>query len=229
MEQFHKSPATYTIHLGNLTACLPEYMRHRRSITIFMCAQKGHNIIFKNQTEKNGECFGAGGMKFPAFCLPSIDGSRFCLHHSLTPFVWLKFSQLFPQILAAPGSWGCHNPKEFYKSRGGNDLSVAASREPTRTSGGVLPSKLLQKEPRWDPWPFPALLHPTACSGKASAQPDSKIRNLLQGHSYSYTKAVLSEMGGGKRELWVQRVLSLSEGFPQHTGNAQTRSGSCEG
>lgn len=134
MEQFHKSPATYTIHLGNLTACLPEYMRHRRSITIFMCAQKGHNIIFKNQIAKM-ECFGVGGMKFPAFCLPSIDCSRLCLqqpgvisaqgawweqlglallgpaqHHSLT-FWDCSFPSHFHRSWLPPGSWGCHNLK----------------------------------------------------------------------------------------------------------------------
>lgn len=119
MEQFHKSPATYTIHLGNLTACLPEYTRHRRSITIFMCAQKGHNIIFKNQIEKM-ECFGVGGMKFPAFCLPSIDCSRLCqawfLSKEFDEGCWgwhcldqpstthsLSVAAVFPAISADPG------------------------------------------------------------------------------------------------------------------------------
>lgn len=179
--------------------------------------------------------------KFPAFCLPSLDCSRFCLQQpgviSAQGAWWeqlglavlgaaqlqsLIFCGYFPTIFTDPGC--LPGPEDATTSNTlinleGEMICLSVSTEPTRTSVGFYQQRCWKKkEPRWDPWPFPALLHPeqpTACSGKASAHPGSKIRNLLQGHSYFLAPKQSSvQRGMETREEWVQRVSVPLWGFP---------------
>lgn len=116
------------------------------------------------------------------------------------------------------GSWGCHNLKQSYKSRGGNDLSLCEQRAHENVCG-VLPAK---KKKRKSQDGIPDLSQPSSTE-KLQLTQGAKLEIF----SRDTLAPNLSATGGWKTGEREFRELSvpLSEGFPQLSGNAQTRSG----